>query len=131
VLKSRIGSQFFFFFLLNRNYHATPADNAHEMLNHKMAELAAQMAKVDHLEKEREKREAEEKAVCKAEVEAVRLAAEKAARKAMKKGKKRAMEELGANAEAEGGATKPNKRAKTVDAGAEEDLESAEVPCKR
>lgn len=41
------------------------------------------------------------------------------------------MEELGADAEAEGGAPKPNKRAKMVDVGTEEDLEFAEVPCKR
>jgi hypothetical protein len=110
---------------------STPADNAREVLNRKMAELAAQMAEVDRLEKEREKREADEKAAREAEAEAARMAAEKAARKAAKKGKKRVVEESGADAEAETGATKPNKRAKTVDAGAEEDLESAEVPCKR
>ena len=61
--------------------------------------------------------------------EAARLAAERAAKKEVKKGKKRAVEESGADAGAEG--SKPKKRAKTVVADEEDELETAEVSCKR
>ena len=47
----------------------------------------------------------------------------------MKKGKKRTVEESGANAGAEG--SKPKKRAKTVVADEEDEIETAEVSCKR
>ena len=95
-----------------------------------MAKLAAQMAEVERLEKEAERKEAEERAAHEAEAEAACLAAEKAARKAAKKGKKQVMEESGVNAEADGGAAR-SKQVKMVDAGTEEELESAEAPCKR
>ena len=47
----------------------------------------------------------------------------------MKKGKKRAVEELGANVGAEG--YKPTKRAKTVVADEEDEIETTKVSCKR
>ena len=83
------------------------------------------MAKL--MRKEKEAAEKEEEAVRKAE--AVRLAAEKAAKKEVKKGKKCAVEELGADVGAEG--SKPTKRVKTVVADEEDEIETAEVSCKR
>ena len=83
-----------------------------------MAELAR---------KEKEAVEKEEEAARNAE--AAQLAAEKAAKKEVKKGKKCAVEESGADAGAEG--SKPTKRAKTVVADEEDEIETTKVSCKR
>ena len=87
----------------------------------------AEMAEL--VRKEKEAMEKEEEAVCNAE--AVWLAAEKAVRKEAKKGKKCAVEESGADAGAD--SPKPKKRAKTTEAGDEDDspLETTKVSCKR
>ena len=101
------------------------ADIVREEIAKKKAAFEAEMAELAR--KEKEAAEKEEEAAHKAE--AVRLAAEKAAKKEVKKGKKRAVEESGADVGAEG--SKPTKRAKTVVADEEDEIETAEVSCKR
>ena len=101
------------------------AENVCEEIARKKATYEAEMAKLAR--KEKEAAEKEEEAVCNAE--AAQLAAEKAAKKEVKKGKKRVVEESGANAGAEG--SKPKKRAKTVVVDEEDEIETAEVSCKR
>ena len=91
----------------------------------KKATYEAEMAEL--MRKEKEEVEKEEEVVC--NTEAVQLAAEKAARKEVKKGKKCAVEESGADVGAEG--SKPKKRAKTVVVDEEDEIETAEVSCKR
>ena len=104
---------------------SSSAKIVHEEIARKKAAYKAEMAEL--MRKEKEAAEKEEEVVRNAE--AARLAAEKAAKKEAKKGKKRAVEELGADAGAEG--SKPKKRAKTVVVDEEDEIETAEVSCKR
>ena len=99
---------------------SSSADIVREEIAKKKATFEAEMAKLTRKEKE-----AVEEAACKAE--AAWLAAEKAAKKTEKKGKKRAVEESGADAGAKG--SKPTKRAKTVVADEEDEIETTEVSC--
>ena len=94
-----------------------------EELIRQKADLLAKMAKVERMEQETAKKEAEEKAAC--------LAEEKAVRKVAKKGKKRAVGESGADAGAEGSKAKKRAKTKEVALDDEEPLEIAEVSCKR
>ena len=104
---------------------SSSANIVREEIAKKKAAFKAEMAELAR--KEKEAAEKEEEAACNAE--AVWLAAEKAAKKEVKKGKKHAVEESGANVGAEG--SKPKKRAKTVVADKEDEIETAEVSCKR
>ena len=99
-------------------------ENVREEIAKKKAALVAEMAEL--VRKEKEAAEKEEEVARKAE--AARLAAEKAAKKEVKKGKKHVVEESGADAGAKG--SKPTKRAKTVVADEEDEIETAEVSCK-
>ena len=104
---------------------SSSAEIVREVIARKKAAYKAEMAELAR--KEKEVAEKEEEAARNAE--AARLAAEKAARKEVKKGKKRAVEESCADVGAEG--SKPKKRAKTIVADEEDELETAEVSCKR
>ena len=101
------------------------AENVRKEIARKKAAYKAEMAELTR--KEKEVAEKEEEAVHNAE--AVQLAAEKAAKKTEKKGKKHAVEESGADVGAKG--SKPTKRAKTVVADEEDEIETTEVSCKR
>ena len=89
--------------------------NIHKELICQKATLLAEMAKIDRKEKEAARKEAE----VARNTEVAWLTAEKVAKKAEKKGKKCAVEELGTNAGAKG--SKPKKRAKTTEAGDEDE----------
>ena len=104
---------------------SSSAEIVREEIARKKATYEAEMAELAR--KEKEAAEKEEKAV--RNTEAARLAAEKAAKKEVKKGKKCTVEESGADVGAEG--SKPKKRAKTVVADEEDEIETTEVSCKR
>ena len=124
MLKFIIGNQNIF--LLIKTTMLLSAETVRKEIARKKATYEAEMAELTRKEEAAEK---EEEAARNAE--AAQLAAEKAARKEVKKGKKHVVEESGADVGAEG--SKPKKRAKTTEAGDEDDspLETAEVSCKR